>query len=560
MTKPVLLTVDDDPEVLRAIERDLRREYGEHYRVLRAESGERALDILRELQQRGEPVALLLVDQRMPGLNGVGIGVGGEQHALGGREQRQRLLDELDADTDAAIRAINRVRVDYYLLKPWNPPEEQLYPVLNDLLDDWRANFRPAFEGIRIVGHRWSPQSHQVKSFLAGNHIPYQWLDVETEAEARRLVEQTTAGDGGELRLPLVFFPDGTPPLQAPANQEIAGRVGQRTHADNKAYDFVIVGGGPAGLAAAVYAASEGLRTVLVEREAPGGQAGTSSRIENYLGFPTGLSGSDLARRAVTQAKRFGVEILSAEVSCVRVEGTYRFVCLADGSEISCQALLIATGVEWRKLDAPGVERLNGAGVYYGASMTEALACGGEDVFIVGGANSAGQAALYFARHARSVTMIVRGDSLDASMSRYLVDEIKATVNINVRLRARVAEAIGVERLGSLVIEQVDTRECEQLPAASLFVMIGGVPHTDWLGGVVERDEHGFVLTGGELMRDGKRPAGWPLERDPFLLETSVPGIFVAGDVQHGSIKRIAFAVGGGSMVVQFVHQYLSKL
>lgn len=550
MAKPVLLTVDDDPEVLRAVERDLRREYGNRFRILRAASGETALDALRQLKQRNDPVALMLVDQRMPKMTGVEF----IEQANALFPEAKRALLTAYADTEAAIHAINKARVDYYLMKPWDPPEENFYPVLNDLLDDWLASFRPPFEGIRVVGHRWSPQALDIKSFLAGNHVPYLWLDVESDADAAQWLN-------GEVRprLPLVIFPDGER-LAAPDTARIAQKVGLRTSADQQFYDLVIIGGGPAGLAAAVYGASEGLRTVMVERLAPGGQAGTSSRIENYLGFPSGLSGADLARRAVTQARRFGVETLAAEAVGLRCQDSYRFVQLADGSELSSHVVLISTGVSWRKLDVPGTERLAGAGVYYGAAMTEAIACRDEEVFVVGGANSAGQAAMHLSKYARKVTMLVRGVSLAATMSQYLIDQIAATPNITVRCRVNVVEAHGADHLEAITIADAEAKTNETLPTKSLFIFIGAQPHTEWLAGKLARDEHGFILAGPDLLHDGHKPKGWSLERAPFLLETSVPGVFVAGDVRHGSVKRVASSVGEGSIAVQFIHQYLSKL
>jgi thioredoxin reductase (NADPH) len=548
MAKPVLLTVDDDPEVLRAVERDLRREYGNRFRVMRANSGESALDALRQLKLRNDPVALLLVDQRMPKMSGVEF----IERASTIYPEAKRALLTAYADTEAAIGAINKARVDYYLMKPWDPPEENFYPVLNDLLDDWLASFRPPFEGISVLGHRWSPQALEIKSFLAGNHVPYQWLDVETDAEAVRMLE----GAPGR-KLPLVMFPDGEQ-LEAPDAPQMARKIGLRTRADQQFYDLIIVGGGPAGLAAAVYGASEGLKTVMVERRAPGGQAGTSSRIENYLGFPSGLSGADLARRAVTQARRFGVEALAAEAVGLRCQDSYRFVQLADGSELSSHVILIASGVAWRKLGVPGAERLAGAGVYYGAAMTEAISCRDEDVFVVGGANSAGQAAMHLSKYARQVTMLVRAHDLAATMSRYLIDQIAATPNITVRCRANVVEAHGETRLEAITIADAETRET--LPTKSLFIFIGAQPHTDWLAEKLERDELGFILSGPDLLRDGRKPNGWAIDRDPFLLETSVPGVFVAGDVRRGSIKRVASSVGEGAIAVQFMHQYLSKL
>jgi thioredoxin reductase (NADPH) len=554
-TKPILLTVDDDPEVLRAIERDLRRHYGTDYRVLRADAGATALDALRQVDERGEPVALFLVDQRMPQMSGVEF----LEQARDVFPDAKRVLLTAYADTEAAIRAINSVKIDYYSMKPWDPPEEHLYPVLDDLLDDWQADYRPAFQGIRLIGHRWSADSHTLKDFLGRNGVPYQWLDVESNAEeARALLRKAGLDDG---RLPVVLFDDGSH-LAEPSIQEVAEKIGRRTRAERPFYDLVIAGGGPAGLAAAVYGASEGLATVLVEREAPGGQAGTSSSIENYLGFPSGLSGAHLARRAVDQARRFGVEILSPQdVVGIRVEDPYRYVTLGDGSELSCHALLIATGVQYRTLDVPGVDKLTGAGVYYGAAMTEALSCAGDDVYIVGGANSAGQAAMYFARYARQVVLLVRGDGLASSMSQYLIDEIADQPNIVVRPRSQVVEAVGETCLERLVIADGRTGERETVPAKALFIFIGALPRTDWLDGVVQRDAQGFILSGPDLQRDAKgRIPGWPLERDPFLLETNVPGVFVAGDVRHRSIKRVASGVGEGAIAVQFIHQYLSKV
>jgi thioredoxin reductase (NADPH) len=548
MAKPILLTVDDDAEVLRAVERDLRREYGGRFRVMRANSGESALDTLRQLKLRNDTVALMLVDQRMPRMSGVEF----IEQANAIYPEAKRALLTAYADTEAAIGAINRARVDYYLMKPWDPPEENFYPVLNELLDDWLASFRPPFEGIRVLGHRWSPQALEIKSFLAGNHVPYQWMDVETDAEAIQML-----GGSQDRKLPLVVFPDGEE-LEAPDAPQMARKIGLRTTADRQFYDLIIIGGGPAGLAAAVYGASEGLKTVMVERQAPGGQAATSSRIENYLGFPSGLSGADLARRAVTQARRFGVETLAAEAVGLRCQDSYRFVRLADGSELSSHAVLIASGVAWRKLDLPGAERLAGAGVYYGAAMTEAISCRDEDVFVVGGANSAGQAAMHLSKYARKVTMLVRGPDLSATMSQYLIDQIAATPNITLRCGASVVEARGETHLEAITVAEAETRET--LPARSLFIFIGAQPHTDWLAGKLERDEHGFILSGPDLLRNGRKRLGWPVARDPFLLETSVPGVFVAGDVRRGSIKRVASSVGEGAIAVQIIHQYLSKL
>ncbi len=552
MAKPVILTVDDDTDVLRAIEHDLRSEYGSQYRVARADSGEAALQLLRELKRRGDASALFLVDQRMPGMTGVGF----LERAVELYPETKRVLLTAYADTDAAIRAINEVRLDHYLLKPWDPPQEKLYPVLTDLLDDWRSAYRPPFDGIRVVGNQWAPASHQVKDFLARNQIPYRWLDPELSEEARRLIEVSGAT---KLELPCLFFPDGST-LQKPENREIADRVGLQTSADMPFYDLVVVGAGPAGLAAAVYGASEGLRTLVVERKAPGGQAGMSSRIENYLGFPGGVSGAELARRAVTQARRFGVEILTAqEVVGLGAEGPSRIVRLGDGSELNCRALLIATGVSYRQFEAKGIERLTGAGVYYGAAMTEGELVRGRDAYIVGGANSAGQAAMYFSRFAKNVTMLVRGESLSKSMSQYLIDQIGATDNIRVWTKAQAQAVVGSERLEELVIECDGGRTTETVPASALFIFIGAVPHTEWLGNSVARDRHGFILSGPDT-RNGALLAGGQQDRAPFMLETSLPGVFVAGDVRHGSVKRVASAVGEGSMAVMYVHHYLSSV
>jgi thioredoxin reductase (NADPH) len=551
MRKPVLLTVDDDPEVLGAIERDLRREYGARYRVVVANSGPRALDALRTLQLRNDSVALLLVDQRMPQMTGIEF----LAEALKLYPDAKRALLTAYADTDVAINAINQIKLDYYLVKPWDPPDSQLYPVINDLLEQWQAYFHSPFEGIRVVGHRWSPLSYQVKDFLARNQIPYQWLDVELDDEARRLLELAGAQPAS---LPLVLFADGAQ-LVAPTTGQIAKQIGLRTQATLPFYDLIIIGGGPAALASAVYGASEGLKTLMTEREAPGGQAGSSSRIENYLGFPVGLSGADLARRSVAQAKRFGVEILTPqEATGLRLVEPYRVITLADGTELSCHALIIATGVTYRQLDAPGVNDLVGAGVYYGAAASEAPDYRGLDVFVVGGANSAGQAAMYFSTYCRTVTVLVRGSSLQESMSQYLQDQIAATANIHVRTRVSVVGATGASSLEAITIHDANGGADETVPASALFIFIGAEPRTDWVAGVLLRDAQGYILTGPDLPRPptSSRPEGWPLDRDPFLLEASMPGVFVAGDVRHGSIKRVASAVGEGAMAVQLVHQF----
>jgi len=556
MAKPILLSVDDDSDVLRAIERDLRSHYGADYRVIGSDSPEKALDILKQLRVRNDSVALLLADQRMPRMNGVEF----LQEGMRIFPDAKRALLTAYADTSAAISAINEANINYFFMKPWDPPSEHLFPQLDDLLDDWRASYRPAFEGIRVLGTRWSPRSYEMRDFLARNHVPYQWIDVElssSDPETKRILEIL----GPEAKsLPIVLFPDGTKLLESLPG-DVAQKVGLRTRAQTDFYDLAIIGGGPAGLAAAVYGASEGLKTVMVEREAPGGQAGMSSRIENYLGFPTGLSGGDLARRAVVQAQRFGVEILAPqEAVAVRTEGPYRIIKLADGSEISCHALLVATGVQWRRLEAPGVDKLQGAGVYYGGGATEALSCKGEIIYVVGGANSAGQAAMNFARYAEKVVLLVRGDGLASTMSQYLIDQIQQTPNIQIWAHASVAELHGDKRLEEVSILCSDTDKIERVPASSIFIFIGALPRTDWLAGLVERDDRGFILTGPDLIRNGERPKGWVLDRDPFLLETNVPGIFAVGDVRHGSVKRVASGVGEGSVAVQFIHQYLSKV
>src|ERR1700693_4360123 len=556
MAKPILLSVDDDSDVLRSIERDLRSKYGAEYRVIGSDSPEGALDLLKQLKVRNDSVALLLADQRMPHMDGVAF----LQEAARIFPEAKRALLTAYADTTAAISAINQANINYFFLKPWDPPAEHLYPQLDDLLDDWQASYRPTFEGIRVLGTRWSPRSYELRDFLARNHVPYQWIDVELSAndpETKRLLE--ALGDEA-TKLPVVLFPDGTKLLDG-APTEVAQKVGLRTRAQTSFYDLAIVGGGPAGLAAAVYGASEGLLTVMIEREAPGGQAGMSSRIENYLGFPNGLSGGDLARRAVVQARRFGVEILSPqEAVAIRAENSYRIIKLADGLEISCHALMIATGVQWRRLEAPGVDRLQGSGVYYGGGATEALSCKGEIVYIVGGANSAGQAAMNFAKYADRVIILVRGSSLSSTMSQYLIDQIKEMPNIQVWAHGSVSEVHGETHLEEVSVLCSDTNTIERVPASSMFIFIGALPRTEWLGTLVERDERGFLLTGPDLLRDGQHPKGWALDRDPFLLETNVPGIFAVGDVRHGSVKRVASGVGEGSVAVQFIHQYLSKV
>jgi thioredoxin reductase (NADPH) len=552
-SKPVILSVDDDAQVLNAIERDLRQHYRNEYRVLKAASGAEALETARQLKQRGTPIALFLVDERMPGMTGTEL-----LHDVRALypESRKVLLTAY-ADSEAAIRGINEVGLDHYLMKPWDPPEQHLYPVLDDLLADWAASFRPPFEGIRVAGSRWSPRGHELRDFLSRTQTPYAWIDLDSDAATRALVEALTPG---LKRQPVVFLPDGTS-LLAPTTRELADRIGLQTAARQPFYDLVVVGGGPSGLAAAVYGASEGLKTILIELDATGGQAGTSSQIENYLGFPSGISGSDLARRATTQARRFGAEVVTARgVSAIHAESPYRVVTFEDGSEIRCYALLLATGMQVRRLEVPGVEGLTGAGVYYGAALSEAAACRDADVVIVGGANSAGQAALLFARYARSVTVLVRGASLQASMSSYLVDRIDATDNIAVRTHTSVAGVCGTSRLESIDVVSEDSGERSTVPAAAMFVLIGSTPQAQMVADLVERDEAGYIVTGPDLIRGGKRPAGWTLDRDPYFLETSVPGIFAAGDVRLGSTKRVASAVGEGSAAVGMIHKYLETV
>jgi thioredoxin reductase (NADPH) len=552
MQKPVILAVDDDPQVASAVERDLRKQYRKDYRILSATSGKQALEAVQQLKKRNNPVALFLVDQRMPEMTGT------EFIAEAARfyPDTRKVLLTAYADTQAAITSINTLGLDYYLMKPWDPPELNLYPVLDDLLSDWAASAPIPYEGIRVAGTLWSPQSHVVKDFLARNQIPYKWLDIEKDEEASALVETV----GQERNLPVVFFEDGSS-LSAPTIRDLAEKVGLYSQASQPFYDLLIIGGGPAGLAAAVYGASEGLRTLMVEKEATGGQAGTSSRIENYLGFPKGLSGSDLARRATSQAKRLGAEIITGEAAAsIRIDGAYKYVKMDGGEELPCHALVLAMGVSVRRLEIPGVEDLTGAGVYYGAALTEAANYRGQDVFIVGGGNSAGQAAMYFSGYARRVYLIVRSSALGFGMSHYLVEQIQATPTIEVRYNADVVEAFGKTKLEGICVQNKDSGENETLPGAAMFIFIGAVPHTEIVAGVVERDRPGFILTGNDLVKNDRRPRGWNLKRDPYLLETSSPGIFAAGDVRHGSVKRVASAVGEGAVSIALVHQYLKTV
>ena len=548
MPKPILLAIDDDTSVLEAVVQDLRRHYGQDYRIVRAASGAAALDICRQLQERKDTVALFLSDQRMPGMTGVDF----LQQALTIYPDAKRVLLTAYADTEAAIRAINSAKIHYYLNKPWDPPEEKLYPVLDDLLETWKQGYKPPYEGIIVVGTRWSSADHNVREFLSRNRVPYKWLSPEQHPEAVDLLKERGLDDS---RLPVIVFGDGTSLVQ-PTSSDLATKLGMPRQAQQKFYDVVVVGAGPAGLAAGVYAASEGLGTLIVEGEAIGGQAGSSSKIENYLGFPQGLSGADLADRAFLQANRLGAEFLAQQVTCIRRDNQYQIVQLADGKEITCHVCLIATGVAYRKVDIPGADDFTGSGVYYGAALAEAKSCADEIVYIVGGANSAGQAAMYFSRYAGEVHMLVRADSLNKSMSKYLIDQIKATPNITVETCTEITSMSGNGHLECLTLNTPNGEERRQV--TSVFIFIGAAPKTDWLPKDIAVDNKGFILAGPDLK--AQAPKSWPLDRDPYLLETSVPGIFVAGDVRFNSVKRCASAVGEGSIAIQFVHQYLATL
>ncbi|XWN36941.1 MAG: FAD-dependent oxidoreductase [Balneola sp.] len=551
MKKPIIFTIDDDPQVLRAISRDLRSNYRKDYRVMSTQSPEEALESLPELKKQGETVALFLSDQRMPEM----IGVDFLEKAKNYFPEAKRVLLTAYSDTDAAIRAINEVQLDYYLLKPWDPPEEKLYPVLDDLLDEWQANFRPEFSGIRLVGYQYSPKSHTIKDYLSGNLIPYRWLDIEESEKASTLLDENGLD---HKDLPAIFFEDGEH-IKDPSPIRIANKLGRNPSASENVYDVVIVGAGPAGLAAAVYGGSEGLKTLLIEKRAPGGQAGTSSRIENYLGFPKGLSGSDLARRAITQATRFGVEFLSPqEVIDIKLNDQYKTVCLADGSEINAKAVIVTTGVNYRKLESKGVSDFTGAGIYYGAAMTEAHAFKEKQVYIVGGGNSAGQAAMYLSTFAKNVYITIRKDSLVSSMSSYLIDQIDGTDNIEVLGNREIVEASGNGHLQGLKLVNNEDESEVEVEADGLFIFIGAKPYTDWIHSNVIKNERGFIETGRDLQRYDDYSKVWKLERQPYLLESCAPGIFAAGDVRAGAMNRVASAVGEGSMAIKYVHEYLA--
>jgi thioredoxin reductase (NADPH) len=551
MAKPYILALDDDPAVLRAVERDLKTQFGSDYRILAADSPEKAIGFVRQLTARGDRIALFVVDQLMPGMSGTQF----LHEALPLQPDARRVLLTAYADSSAAIDAINKIRLNHYLMKPWEPPEQNLYPVLTDLLEDWRAGYSSTFEGTYIVGNRWNPQTHQLKDFLAKSQIPYRWIEPGAAADPRI---EAALGNGSRA-LPAVIFPDGSV-MEQPATSALAAKLGLYTPPSRDFYDVIVIGAGPAGLACALYCSTEGLRTVLVEREAAGGQAGLSSRIENYLGFPSGLSGADLARRGVAQVKRFGTELLApARAMKLATDGEYRIVTLEDGKELVAHSVVIASGVQWRLLDIPGMEALTGAGVYYGAATTEASSCEGEDVYIVGGANSAGQAAVHFSEVARSVTMLVRADSLSKSMSYYLSERIKEIPNIFVIPNAEVARVEGDGRLNKIFIQRHDLKQIEERNAGALFVFIGAEPHTQWLDGTLVRDNKGFLITGLNLLKGGKRPAEWKPQRDPYLLETSMPGVFAVGDVRDGAVRRVANSVGEGSIVLYFIRQHMAN-
>ncbi len=552
MKKPILLTVDDDPQVLRALVRDLRNQFGKDYRILSTTSALEALDSLKDLKNKNETVALFLSDQRMPEM----LGVDFLQKAKEIFPEAKRILLTAYSDTEAAIRAINDVQLDYYLMKPWDPPEEKLFPALNDQLEEWHSRYTPAFQGIRIVGYQWSPRSHQVKDFLSGNLIPYQWMDIESSSMGRDLLSLNGIGNKD---LPAVFFEDGSYLLN-PDLQVVGERTGMRSRASKTMYDVAIIGAGPSGLAAAVYGGSEGLNTALIERRAPGGQAGTSSRIENYLGFPNGLSGAELSRRAISQVSRFGVEILSPqEVMDIAIRDNYKIITLKDGSLLNARSVIITTGVDYRALEAIDIEKFTGAGVYYGASTTEAHACRERDVYIIGGGNSAGQSAMYLSSHAARVFIVIRKKDLSSTMSQYLIDQINATANIHLVPETVVGQVYGDGKLEEICLENTVTNVRQQVRAAALFIFIGAKPITDWIKLDIIKDDKGFIETGRDLLKYETFKKSWKLTREPFLLETCSPGIFAAGDVRSGAMNRVASAVGEGAMAIKFVHEYLAE-
>ncbi len=551
MKLPFIIIIDDDTQVLRAINRDVRNKYREDYKVLATESASEALGTLKELKQRNETVALFISDQRMPEMEGTEF-LGKTKEFF---PEAKKVLLTAYSDIEAAIKAINTLRLDYYLLKPWNPPEEKLYPVVTDLLDDWQNSFMPDFDGIKIIGYQWSPLSHKIKDFLTGNLIPYKWIDVEVNKDAADLINTHKIKTD---ELPVVLFEDGSL-LKSPAETEIANKVGLKSIASEELYDVVIIGAGPAGLAAAVYGGTEGLKTLMIEKKAPGGQAGTSSRIENYLGFPSGLSGADLTRRALTQAQRFGVELLSpCNVIDIKIKDNYKILSLSSGTEIKTQTVIISTGVDYNTLDARGINELTGAGVYYGAATAEAHSCKDKDVFIVGGGNSAGQAAMYLSGIAKNVFIVIRRNSLDSTMSHYLIDQLKKTNNITLIPNSVIVETQGNTRLERVKLENIETGEKKTSESVALFIFIGAKPVTDWIKLNIIRDSKGFIVTGRDLFKSDNFKKVWKLERDPYLLETCIPGIFSAGDVRAGAMNRVASAVGEGAMAIKLVHEYLA--
>lgn len=552
-SQPIIFSIDDDPQVLRAVSRDLKSSFRSEYKILSTTSANEALEMLQSLKNKGESVALFVSDQRMPEMEGVDF----LEKARAFYPDAKRVLLTAYSDTDAAVKAINSVKLDYYLMKPWDPPEEKMFPVLNELLDDWQSGYTPDFKGIKLIGYQFSPKSHHIKDFLAGNLIPYLWMDASGNEEAESIIKNNNISS---CDFPVMLFEDGTV-LKSPDINEIAVKIGLNPTVKHDIYDVVIIGAGPAGLAASVYGASEGLKTLLIERRAPGGQAGTSSRIENYLGFPSGLSGSDLARRAITQATRFGTEFLSPrQVKQIKVKDGYKTLVLDDDSEVNTRVVVITTGVDYRKLDTPGIEQFSGAGIYYGAATTEASSCKDKDVFVVGGGNSAGQAAMYLAKFARKVHILIRKEDLHATMSSYLIDQISGTSNISIMPRSEITEATGSDRLEKLTIQNLDTKEKTAYGASALYIFIGAKPFTDWLAADIIKDDKEFLITGRDLIGSAEFSRKWKLDRDPYLLETSCPGIFAAGDVRSGAMTRVASAVGEGSMAISFVHKYLAEV